>query len=56
MKESNVTGERRRSPRAGNRGLLVAGLGAALAAVLSLGLLNAASGSTTSEQDRKSVV
>ncbi|WP_217242330.1 plastocyanin/azurin family copper-binding protein [Streptomyces sp. AC555_RSS877] len=50
MKESNNTGERRRRPPAGNRGLLVAGLGAALAAVLSLGLLNAASGSTGSSE------
>ncbi|MEV0640013.1 cupredoxin family copper-binding protein [Streptomyces sp. NPDC050619] len=46
MKQSNNTGERRKSPT-GNRGLLVAGLGAALAAVLSLGLLSAASGSTS---------
>ncbi|MDQ1046070.1 cupredoxin family copper-binding protein [Streptomyces sp. V4I2] len=50
MKESNNTGERRRSSPTGNRGLLVAGLGAALAAVLSLGLLNAASGSTSSSE------
>lgn len=52
MKESNNTGERRRRPPAGNRGLLVAGLGAALAAVLSLGLLNAASGSTSGSSEQ----
>jgi plastocyanin len=44
---TNDTGERRRRPPAGNRALLVAGLGAALAAVLSLGLLQAAAGSGT---------
>ncbi|MGI5375928.1 cupredoxin domain-containing protein [Streptomyces sp. CA-251387] len=38
---------RRRAP-SGNRGLLVAGLGAALTAVLSLGLLQAASGTSAS--------
>lgn len=38
---------RRRAP-SGNRGLLVAGLGAALTAVLSLGLLQAAAGSSAS--------
>ncbi|PAZ11898.1 copper-binding protein [Streptomyces sp. SA15] len=43
---TGATGERRRKAPAGNRGLLVAGLGAALAAVLSLGLLSAASGSS----------
>ncbi|WSQ09678.1 plastocyanin/azurin family copper-binding protein [Streptomyces sp. NBC_01231] len=42
-------GRRHRSP-VGNRGLLVAGLGAALAAVLSLGLLSAANGSTTTSE------
>ncbi|MEV6169565.1 cupredoxin family copper-binding protein [Streptomyces sp. NPDC051954] len=47
MKSSNETGDRRRRSPVGNRSLLVAGLGAALAAVLSLGLLSAASGSTT---------
>ncbi|MFF4276765.1 plastocyanin/azurin family copper-binding protein [Streptomyces sp. NPDC001536] len=45
MIRSKETGERRRRPPAGNRALLVAGLGAALAAVLSLGLLQAAAGS-----------
>ncbi|MEU0073063.1 cupredoxin family copper-binding protein [Streptomyces sp. NPDC006332] len=45
MTQNNDTGDRRRRPPAGNRGLLVAGLGAALAAVLSLGLLSAVSGS-----------
>ncbi|UOB12437.1 cupredoxin family copper-binding protein [Streptomyces sp. HP-A2021] len=51
--ESDETGQGQRRPPAGNRGLLVAGLGAALAAVLSLGLLSAVSGSTPagSEQD-----
>ncbi|MCT9140945.1 cupredoxin domain-containing protein [Streptomyces violarus] len=44
--ENDETGQGRRRPPAGNRGLLVAGLGAALAAVLSLGLLSAVSGST----------
>ncbi|GGT93698.1 cupredoxin domain-containing protein [Streptomyces coeruleorubidus] len=44
--DSDETGHGRRRPPAGNRGLLVAGLGAALAAVLSLGLLSAVSGST----------
>ncbi|MYS89785.1 MULTISPECIES: cupredoxin domain-containing protein [Streptomyces] len=48
--ESDETGHGRRRPPAGNRGLLVAGLGAALAAVLSLGLLSAVSGSGSSEQ------
>ncbi|WP_030681003.1 cupredoxin domain-containing protein [Streptomyces cellulosae] len=47
MKQNNETGERRRTPPTGNRGLLVAGVGAALAAVLSLGLLSALSGSKT---------
>uniref|UniRef100_A0AAU2A5V4 Cupredoxin family copper-binding protein n=1 Tax=Streptomyces sp. NBC_00093 TaxID=2975649 RepID=A0AAU2A5V4_9ACTN len=49
MKRTDETGERasRRGSPAGNRPLLVAGLGAAFAAVLSLGLLQAASGSTT---------
>ncbi|WP_327717490.1 cupredoxin family copper-binding protein [Streptomyces sp. NBC_00490] len=47
MTRTNDTGERRRRPPAGNRALLVAGLGAALAAVLSLGLLQAAAGSGT---------
>lgn len=45
MKRTEETGGRRRRAPAGNRALLVAGLGAALAAVLSLGLLQAASGS-----------
>ncbi|MET7567374.1 plastocyanin/azurin family copper-binding protein [Streptomyces sp. NPDC005492] len=47
MKRTEETGNRRRSRPVGNRALLVAGLGAALAAVLSLGLLQAATGSTT---------
>ncbi|MGW7208127.1 cupredoxin domain-containing protein [Streptomyces sp. NPDC054837] len=47
MTRTKETGERRRRPPAGNRALLVAGLGAALAAVLSLGLLQAAAGSST---------
>ncbi len=46
MTRTNETGERRRRPPAGNRALLVAGLGAALAAVLSLGLLQAAAGTS----------
>jgi len=53
VKKSDETGERPRKPqtgRAGSRSLLFVGLGAALAAVLSLGLLNAASGSTSSSQ------
>ncbi|MFE9442586.1 plastocyanin/azurin family copper-binding protein [Streptomyces sp. NPDC006602] len=50
MTQSNNTGERRRKPPAGNRGLLVAGLGAALAAALSLGLLSSASGSTKTSE------
>ncbi|WP_266384010.1 cupredoxin family copper-binding protein [Streptomyces canus] len=56
MKRSDETGERRLEPptakagRSGGRSLLFVGLGAALAAVLSLGLLNAASGSTSSSQ------
>ncbi len=50
MKRSDETGERPRTRTAGNRSLLVAGLGAALAAVLSLGLLSAATGSTTASQ------
>ncbi|MFI8069953.1 MULTISPECIES: plastocyanin/azurin family copper-binding protein [unclassified Streptomyces] len=56
MKRSDETGERRLQPptakagRSGGRSLLFVGLGAALAAVLSLGLLNAASGSTNSSQ------
>ncbi|MFF0092584.1 plastocyanin/azurin family copper-binding protein [Streptomyces canus] len=56
MKRSDETGERRHEPptakagRSGGRSLLFVGLGAALAAVLSLGLLNAASGSTSSSQ------
>ncbi|MEV7736857.1 plastocyanin/azurin family copper-binding protein [Streptomyces sp. NPDC088921] len=56
MKRSDETGERRHQPptakagRSGGRSLLFVGLGAALAAVLSLGLLNAASGSTSSSQ------
>ncbi|MDT0487713.1 MULTISPECIES: cupredoxin domain-containing protein [Streptomyces] len=56
MKRSDETGERRLQPptakagRSGGRSLLFVGLGAALAAVLSLGLLNAASGSTSSSQ------
>lgn len=45
MKRTEETGDRRRRSPAGNRALLVAGLGAALAAVLSLGLLQAATGS-----------
>ncbi|MDQ0601244.1 plastocyanin [Streptomyces canus] len=52
MTRTKDTGERRRRPPAGNRALLVAGLGAALAAVLSLGLLQAAAGgSTTAASD-----
>ncbi|KUN70065.1 copper-binding protein [Streptomyces canus] len=56
MNRSDETGERRLEPptakagRSGGRSLLFVGLGAALAAVLSLGLLNAASGSTSSSQ------
>ena len=50
MKRSDEAGERPRTRTAGNRSLLVAGLGAALAAVLSLGLLSAATGSTTASQ------
>ncbi|MFJ9008826.1 cupredoxin family copper-binding protein [Streptomyces canus] len=56
MKRSDETGERRLEPptakagRSGGRSLLFVGLGAALAAVLSLGLLNAASGTTSSSQ------
>jgi plastocyanin len=56
VKRSDETGERRLQPptakagRSGGRSLLFVGLGAALAAVLSLGLLNAASGSTSSSQ------
>jgi plastocyanin len=56
VKRSDETGERRLEPptakagRSGGRSLLFVGLGAALAAVLSLGLLNAASGSTSSSQ------
>ncbi|MFF7950878.1 cupredoxin domain-containing protein [Streptomyces griseorubiginosus] len=51
MKRKDDTGERRPpAGKAGNRSLLFAGLGAALAAVLSLGLLNAATGSTTASQ------
>lgn len=53
MNRSDDTGERPRRPRtgkAGNRSLLIAGFGAALAAVLSLGLLSAATGSTTASQ------
>ncbi|MDQ1070069.1 cupredoxin domain-containing protein [Streptomyces canus] len=56
MKRSDETGERRLKPptakagKSGGRSLLFVGLGAALAAVLSLGLLNAASGSTSSSQ------
>ena len=45
MKRTEETGDRRRRSPFGNRALLVAGLGAALAAVLSLGLLQAAAGS-----------
>ncbi|RSO04669.1 copper-binding protein, partial [Streptomyces sp. WAC 06725] len=44
---SKDTGERRRRAPAGNRALLVAGLGAAFAAVLSLGLLQATAGSAS---------
>jgi len=51
VKRSDDTGERRPpTGKAGNRSLLFAGLGAALAAVLSLGLLSAATGSTTTSQ------
>ncbi|MDQ0910060.1 plastocyanin [Streptomyces canus] len=56
MNRSDETGERRLKPptakagKSGGRSLLFVGLGAALAAVLSLGLLNAASGSTSSSQ------
>lgn len=54
MKRTNETGERerRRRPPAGNRALLLAGLGAALAAVLSLGLLQAASGTSAAGSER----
>jgi len=45
LKRTEETGDRRRRSPFGNRALLVAGLGAALAAVLSLGLLQAAAGS-----------
>jgi plastocyanin len=45
LKRTEETGDRRSRSPAGNRALLVAGLGAALAAVLSLGLLQAATGS-----------
>ncbi|MGW2387423.1 cupredoxin domain-containing protein [Streptomyces sp. NPDC001658] len=47
---TEVSGDRRHKPPAGNRALLVAGLGAALAAVLSLGLLSAVTGSTKASQ------
>jgi plastocyanin len=47
LKHTEETGDRRRRSPAGNRVLLVAGLGAALAAVLSLGLLQAAAGSAS---------
>ncbi|MGW0423719.1 cupredoxin domain-containing protein [Streptomyces sp. NPDC003015] len=56
MKRSEETGERRLQPptaeagRSGGRSLLFVGLGAALAAVLSLGLLNVASSATGSSQ------
>jgi plastocyanin len=57
VNRSDETGERRhlepptaKAGRSGGRSLLFVGLGAALAAVLSLGLLNAASGSTSSSQ------
>ncbi|MDN3023026.1 cupredoxin family copper-binding protein [Streptomyces sp. S.PB5] len=48
MTRTKEDGVRRPRPPAGNRALLVAGLGAALAAVLSLGLLQASAGSGTS--------
>ncbi|NGO15496.1 cupredoxin family copper-binding protein [Streptomyces sp. HC44] len=47
QEDTEDTGERRRRAPAGNRVLIVTGLGAALAAVLSLGLLQAASGSSS---------
>ncbi|MEU9174477.1 plastocyanin/azurin family copper-binding protein [Streptomyces sp. NPDC048420] len=50
MKSKDETGGRRSKSPTGNRSLLFAGLGAALAAVLSLGLLSAATGSTTASQ------
>ncbi|MET7732727.1 plastocyanin/azurin family copper-binding protein [Streptomyces sp. NPDC005402] len=50
MRNKDETGGRRSKSPAGNRSLLFAGLGAALAAVLSLGLLSAATGSTTASQ------
>ncbi|MFE3035865.1 cupredoxin family copper-binding protein [Streptomyces canus] len=50
MKSKDETGGRRSKSPTGNRSLLFAGLGAALAAVLSLGLLSAATGSTAASQ------
>jgi plastocyanin len=50
VKSKDETGGRRSKSPTGNRSLLFAGLGAALAAVLSLGLLSAATGSTTASQ------
>jgi plastocyanin len=47
---AGAAGDRRRRSPVGNRSLLVAGLGAALAAVLGLGLLSAVTGSTTTSQ------
>ncbi|MEU6353224.1 plastocyanin/azurin family copper-binding protein [Streptomyces sp. NPDC047072] len=50
MRSKDETGGRRSKSPAANRSLLFAGLGAALAAVLGLGLLSAATGSTTASQ------
>ncbi|MET8082006.1 plastocyanin/azurin family copper-binding protein [Streptomyces sp. NPDC005303] len=50
MRSKDETAGRRSKSPTGNRSLLFAGLGAALAAVLSLGLLSAATGSTTASQ------
>ncbi|MFF7643777.1 plastocyanin/azurin family copper-binding protein [Streptomyces canus] len=50
MRSKDETGGRRSKSPTGNRSLLFAGLGAALAAVLSLGLLSAATGSTAASQ------
>jgi plastocyanin len=50
VRSKDETGDRRSKSPTGNRSLLFAGLGAALAAVLSLGLLSAATGSTAASQ------
>jgi plastocyanin len=50
VRDKDETGGRRSKSPTGNRSLLFAGLGAALAAVLSLGLLSAATGSTAASQ------